>query len=47
MSFILQKGRDIEQNWVPKLYGLDPHKLMRSLEDLSILTKNYEGVFSG
>jgi succinate dehydrogenase/fumarate reductase flavoprotein subunit len=30
--------RDIEQNWVPKLYALDPHKLMRSLEDLSILT---------
>ena len=29
---------DIEQNWVPKLYALDPHKLMRSLEDLSILT---------
>ncbi len=30
--------KDIEQNWVPKLYALDPHKLMRSLEDLSILT---------
>jgi succinate dehydrogenase/fumarate reductase flavoprotein subunit len=29
---------DIEKNWVPKLYALDPHKLMRSLEDLSILT---------
>ena len=29
--------KDIEQNWVPKLYALDPHKLMRSLEDLSIL----------
>ncbi len=29
---------DIEQNWVPKLYALDPHKLMRSLEDISILT---------
>lgn len=29
---------DIEQNWVPKLYAIDPHKLMRSLEDLSILT---------
>lgn len=29
---------DIEENWVPKLYALDPHKLMRSLEDLSILT---------
>jgi succinate dehydrogenase/fumarate reductase flavoprotein subunit len=30
--------KDIEQNWVPKLYALDPHKLMRTLEDLSILT---------
>ena len=30
--------KDIEQNWVPKLYALDPHKLLRSLEDLSILT---------
>ena len=30
--------KDIEDNWVPKLYALDPHKLMRSLEDLSILT---------
>ena len=29
---------DIEQKWVPQLYALDPHKLMRSLEDLSILT---------
>jgi succinate dehydrogenase/fumarate reductase flavoprotein subunit len=30
--------RDIEENSVPKLYALDPHKLLRSLEDLSILT---------
>jgi len=30
--------RDIEENWVPNLYALDPHKLMRSLEDLSVLT---------
>jgi len=30
--------KDIEENWVPKLYALDPHKLMRSLEDTSILT---------
>ena len=30
--------KDIEENWVPKLYALDPHKLMRSLEDLSMLT---------
>ena len=28
----------IEENWVPTLYALDPHKLMRSLEDLSMLT---------
>jgi len=30
--------REIEERWVPKLYALDPHKLVRSLEDLSILT---------
>lgn len=30
--------KDIEENFVPKLYALDPHKLLRSLEDLSILT---------
>jgi succinate dehydrogenase/fumarate reductase flavoprotein subunit len=29
---------DLEQNWLPKLYALDPHKLMRTLEDTSILT---------
>jgi succinate dehydrogenase/fumarate reductase flavoprotein subunit len=29
---------DIEKNWVPQLYALDPHKLLRSLEDLSLLT---------
>jgi hypothetical protein len=29
--------KDIEQNWAPQLYALDPHKLLRSLEDLSIL----------
>ncbi|MFC1900629.1 FAD-dependent oxidoreductase [Chloroflexota bacterium] len=29
--------KDIEENWVPKLYAPDPHKLMRSLEDLSML----------
>ncbi len=34
----LDSLREIEENWVPKLYALDPHKLMRSLEDLSILT---------
>ena len=30
--------KDIEENWVPRLYALDPHKLMRSLEDTSLLT---------
>jgi len=30
--------KDIEENHVPRLYALDPHKLMRSLEDLSLLT---------
>jgi succinate dehydrogenase/fumarate reductase flavoprotein subunit len=30
--------QEIEEKWVPELYALDPHKLMRSLEDLSILT---------
>jgi succinate dehydrogenase/fumarate reductase flavoprotein subunit len=29
---------EIEQDFVPKLYALDPHKLLRSIEDLSILT---------
>jgi succinate dehydrogenase/fumarate reductase flavoprotein subunit len=30
--------QNIEEKWVPRLYALDPHKLMRSLEDLSLLT---------
>ncbi len=30
--------KDIEDKYVPKLYARDPHKLMRSLEDLSTLT---------
>ncbi|MFC1900145.1 FAD-dependent oxidoreductase [Chloroflexota bacterium] len=34
----LETLQDIEENWVPRLYALDPHKLMRSLEDLSLLT---------
>ena len=34
----LDSLREIEEKYVPKLYALDPHKLMRSLEDLSILT---------
>ena len=29
---------EIEEDFVPKLYALDPHKLLRSLEDLNILT---------
>ena len=29
--------KDIEENYVPTLYAIDPHKLLRSLEDLSIL----------
>jgi succinate dehydrogenase/fumarate reductase flavoprotein subunit len=28
---------EIEKDFVPQLYALDPHKLLRSLEDLSIL----------
>ena len=28
---------EIEEKYVPKLYALDPHKLMRSLEDLNML----------
>jgi succinate dehydrogenase/fumarate reductase flavoprotein subunit len=30
--------RDIEEFFVPGLYALDPHKLMRGIEDLSMLT---------
>jgi len=30
--------KEIEEVFVPRLYALDPHKLMRSLEDLSMLT---------
>jgi len=29
--------REIEEKWVPTLYAPDPHKLMRGLEDLSLL----------
>jgi succinate dehydrogenase/fumarate reductase flavoprotein subunit len=39
---LLQMGLDalkkIQEESVPQLYALDPHKLMRSLEDLSLLT---------
>ena len=38
---LLQTGLDalneIEEVFVPRLYALDPHKLMRSIEDLSML----------
>jgi succinate dehydrogenase/fumarate reductase flavoprotein subunit len=30
--------REIEEKYVTRLYALDPHKLVRSLEDLSMLT---------
>jgi succinate dehydrogenase/fumarate reductase flavoprotein subunit len=33
----LDSLKDIEENHVPRLYALDPHKLMRSIEDLSLL----------
>ena len=33
----LDSLKEIEEKWVPNLYALDPHKLMRGLEDLSIL----------
>ncbi len=38
LSMGLDALQDIEKNWVPKLYALDPHKLIRSLEDLSLLS---------
>jgi succinate dehydrogenase/fumarate reductase flavoprotein subunit len=34
----LERLKDIEENWSSRLFALDPHKLMRSLEDLSMLT---------
>ena len=34
----LRALREIEEKYVPTLHALDPHKLIRSLEDLSILT---------
>jgi succinate dehydrogenase/fumarate reductase flavoprotein subunit len=34
----LDSLKDIEERHVPRLYALDPHKLMRSIEDLSLLT---------
>jgi succinate dehydrogenase/fumarate reductase flavoprotein subunit len=41
-EYLLRLGLDvleeIEKVFVPRLYALDPHKLMRSIEDLSMLT---------
>lgn len=37
-SIGLETLQEIEEKWVPSLHALDPHKLIRSLEDLSILT---------
>jgi succinate dehydrogenase/fumarate reductase flavoprotein subunit len=34
----LETLQEIEEKWAPTLHALDPHKLIRSLEDLSILT---------
>jgi succinate dehydrogenase/fumarate reductase flavoprotein subunit len=33
----LDSLKEIEEVFVPRLYALDPHKLMRSIEDLSML----------
>jgi succinate dehydrogenase/fumarate reductase flavoprotein subunit len=33
----LESLNEIEQRWVPNLYASDPHKLLRGIEDLSIL----------
>jgi len=33
----LESLNEIEQRWVPNLYASDPHKLLRTMEDLSIL----------
>jgi succinate dehydrogenase/fumarate reductase flavoprotein subunit len=33
----LETLKEIEREFVPRLYALDPHKLMRSIEDLSML----------
>ena len=45
----LESLKDIEENWVPKLYALDPHKLLRSLEDLehSYVRPDYSPCFPG
>ena len=37
LSLGLEALQEIEQEFVTRLYALDPHKLMRSIEDLSML----------
>ncbi len=37
LDMALDEIHRIEENAVPQLYALDPHKLMRSLEDLSMI----------
>ncbi len=37
-NIALQGLKEIEEVFVPRLYAIDPHKLLRSLEDLSLLT---------
>jgi hypothetical protein len=42
---LLKMGLDaleeIEEVFVPRVYALDPHKLMRSIEDLSLLEQSH------
>lgn len=37
LKLALEEISRIEENAVPRLYALDPHKLMRSLEDLNLI----------
>jgi succinate dehydrogenase/fumarate reductase flavoprotein subunit len=37
-NIALQNLKEIEEVFVPRLYALDPHKLLRSMEDISLLT---------
>ena len=37
LNLALEEIQRIEENAVPQLYALDPHKLMRSIEDLSMI----------
>jgi succinate dehydrogenase/fumarate reductase flavoprotein subunit len=38
LKIAMESLREIQEKWVPTLHALDPHKLVRSLEDLSMLT---------